>query len=216
MNRVVVLPLLTVIASGCSNSHDHEAGADEYFYDCEDANKPAGLNVFATDEAYREFSDKFAANALTKNDGQAPALMTPAIGTALSVAAPPMFSFSSGMAARIDRPAPQTSPVPRHRSRWAWVKELFSIEGTAWAHCPNVTGPLYLVQVTAGGATEPAYTALASVTSFTPKKDVWKAKVQALSGKQATVRVARGVFSMGHLELGPFIATKDATFNVGP
>jgi hypothetical protein len=215
MCRLAVPLLLALGAAACSKSSEAESNADEYFYDCEDPGRPAGLTVFATDEAFREYGDKIAATGLQKSDAQAPQLTTPATGSALSIATPPVFSFTSGMAVRLDRATPGR-PLPRPRGRWAWLKEALALEGTAWAHCPNVTGSLYLVQVTAAGATEPAYTALASVTSFTPKSDVWKAKLQGLSGKQATVTVARGIFSMGHLELGPFVATKDATFTVGP
>jgi hypothetical protein len=106
--------------------------------------------------------------------------------------------------------------APTRRSRWAWLKNALSIEGTAWAHCPNVSGSLYLVQLTGEGKTDAAYTALASVPSFTPSKEAWKTKLQPLSGKKVTLTLARGIFSMGHLELGPFVATKDISFTVGP
>jgi hypothetical protein len=220
MKRPSVLALLLLIlpAGAChksSSGGDDGANADDYFYDCEDTKKPAELTVYATDEAYRTFLDKIAASGLTKDDAQAAKLTAPAAGATLSLAAPPAFTFTSGMALR---PTPVT-PVPhpnRHRSRWAWVKDLFSIEGTAWAHCPNVTGSLYLLQLKEMGSDAAAYTALASVTTFTPTADVWKSKLAPLVGKKVTATLARGVFSTGEIQLGPFVATQDTSFTVGP
>ena len=79
-----------------------------------------------------------------------------------------------------------------------------------------MTGPLFLVQLTAEGEKDAAYTALASVNSFIPDAAVWKAKLQPLSGKKVKLTLARAQFSMGHVQLGPFVSTKDLTFTVGP
>jgi hypothetical protein len=210
--------LLVLPTGAChkSSTTDEGANADDYFYDCEATNKPASLNVFATDEAYRTFLDKIAATGVMKDDTQGPKLSAPMADATLSIASPSMFTFSSGMAIRTV-PAPLQPHAPaHHRSRWAWAKDLFSIEGTAWAHCPNVTGSLYLLQLTPVGDTTAAYTALTSVTSFTPTADVWKTKLQALSGKKVTLTLARGVFSMGEIQLGPFVASQDVSFTVGP
>jgi len=215
MNRLAIPLALLVLAGACHKDSGEEANADEYFYQCGDSKRPAGLTVFATDEAYREYIDRVTATGFMKNDAQAPALMTPAAGGTLSIAAPPAFSFTAGMVQRTPDAVPHPRLPPR-RSRWAWLKEALSFEGTAWAHCPNVTGTIYLLQLTAEGQKEPAYQALASVLSFTPDATVWKSKLGALSGKKMTLTLARGVFSMGHLELGPFIADKDVTFTVAP
>jgi hypothetical protein len=218
MNRLVLpLSLLVLSSAACHKSDEAEANADDYFYDCDDSMKPQGLTVFATDEAYRDFIDKVTAGGgFKKDDTQAPQLMSPAADATLSIAAPPMFSFSGGMTLRTKETRLNPRRAPTAPSRWAYFKDLFTLERKAWAHCPNVTGPLYLFQLTAAGATDPAYTALASVTSFTPSAEAWKAKMQPLSGKKVTLTLARGVFNTGHLELGPFVATKDTTFTVGP
>jgi len=216
MTRLVFLPLtLLVLAGACHKDDPEEANADEYFYQCGDSKRPAGLTVFATDEVYREFIDRVTATGFMKNDAQAPQLTTPAAGGTLSIAAPPAFSFTAGMVLRTPDAAP-LPPLPPRRSRWAWLKEALSFEGTAWAHCPAVTGTIYLLQLTPEGQKDPAYQALASVLSFTPDATVWKTQLQALSGKKVTLTLARGVFSMGKLQLGPFIADKDVTFTVGP
>jgi hypothetical protein len=215
MTRVALPLALLVLAGACHKDDPEEANADEYFYQCADSKRPAGLTVFATDEAYREFIDRVSATSFMRSDAQAPQLMTPAGGATLSIAAPPAFTFTAGMVRR----SPDQVPHPRlsaHRSRWAWLRGALSFEGTAWAHCPNVTGTLYLFQLTAEGQKDPAYQALTSVLSFTPDPTVWKDKLQGLSGKKLTLTLARGVFSMGHLELGPFVADKDLTFTVGP
>jgi hypothetical protein len=216
MTRLALPLTLLVLASAChKDSTEEEANADEYFYQCGDSKRPASLTVFATDEVYREFLDRVAATGFMKSDAQAPQLTTPAPGGTLSIAAPPAFTFTAGMTLRTKDAAPQPGRPPR-RSRWAWVKDAFTLERKAWAHCPNVTGTVYLLQLTAEGQKDPAYQALASVVSFTPDATVWKDKMQGLSGKKVTLTLARGVFSMGHLELGPFIPEKDITFTVGP
>lgn len=216
MKRPVLVPLtLLLFAFTCSHEHEDGDDANEYFYDCEDAARPAGLTIFATDEAYREFLDKVAASGFKKDSTQAPQLMMPAPDSTISSATPPAFNFSSGMTLRTRDTVPNPRTPPR-RSSWAWLKSAVSLEGTAWAHCPTVTGTLYLLQLTVSGEKTPAYTALASVTTFTPGAAVWKEKLAPLSGKKVTVTLARGVFNMGHLELGPFVSDKEITLTVGP
>jgi hypothetical protein len=211
MKALYLLPLLSV---GLCHSHEEGgAGADEYFYDCENPNRPAGLMTFATDEAYRDFSDKVTALGLKKDDTQAAQLTAPAADSTLSLAAPPTFTFTAGMT---DRSTPINSPTVRRPSRWAQVKSALAFEGTAWAHCPAVTGTLYLIELKEPGAQAAAYSALTSVLSFTPNKDVWNKKLGSLSGKKVSLTLARGVFSMGTLQLGPFVSSKDLTFTVGP
>jgi hypothetical protein len=219
MNRPLTLavPLALVLAGACHKDDPEEANADEYFYQCGDSKRPAGLTVFATDEVYREFIDRVTASGFMKSDAQAPQLMTPTAGGTLSIAAPPTFGFTAGMVREDAGPHWRVAPgLPARRPAWAWLKEALSFEGTAWAHCPAVTGTIYLLQLTPQGAKEPAYQALASVLSFTPDATTWKSKLAGLSGKKVTLTLARGVFSMGKLQLGPFIADKDVTFTVGP
>jgi hypothetical protein len=215
MTRLALPLTLILLAGACKSSTEEEANADEYFYQCGDSKRPDGLTVFATDEAYREFIDRVTAVGFMKSDGQAPTLMTPAPDSTVSAAAPPSISFTAGMVLRTKDAAPQPRQQ-RRQSRWAWLKDAFTLERKAWAHCPNVTGTLYLLQLTAPGEKEPAYQALASVLTFTPDATVWKSKLQPLNGKKLALTLARGVFSMGHLELGPFVSSKDITLTVGP
>lgn len=205
-----------VLGAGACASHDHGGGAaaDEYFYDCEDPKRPAGLVTFATDEAYRNFADTVVANGLKKDDTQSAQLGAPAADATLSLAAPPTFSFSAGMSLRS---GPGNAPLPSRRpSRWARIRRALALEGTAWAHCPTVTGTLYLLELTPAGGTTPAYSALSSVLSFTPGAEAWKSKLGPHMGKKVTLTLARGVFSMGQLKNGPFVSSKDISFTVGP
>lgn len=207
--------LLGSLASACHGHSDDEegAGADEYFYSCENA--PAGVTIFATDEAYRVFVDKIAATGLVTDDTQAAQLTAPAADSTLSAATPPQFAFTAGTAA-LDRAAPARVRVcPSRRSTWARIWDRLSPIGTAWAHCPNVTGQLYLFQLTADGATAPAYSALLSVSTFTPTAAPWKKALAPLVGKKMKLTLARGVFSMGQIQLGPFVGATPVTFTVG-
>jgi hypothetical protein len=212
------IALASVVAAGC-HSHDDEGGnnADEYFYDCESTSKPAALTVFATDEAYREFLDKVVARGLKVDEGQAAQLTAPAAGATLSAGTPPTFTFTDGgVGADAGRSRPGGMVCPPRRSRWARLWDALSFEGTAWAHCPAVTGTLYLVQVTEEGGQDPAWASLASVTSFTPTAATWKAKLMPLVGKKVKVTLARGVFSQGRLESGPFVRSEPMMFSVVP
>ena len=78
-----------------------------------------------------------------------------------------------------------------------------------------MTGQLFLFQLTAEGATTPAYTALLSVNSFTPTAAPWKKALEPLVGKKVTLTLARGVFSTGQIMLGPFVSATPTTFTVG-
>ncbi len=208
---------IIVLAAGlgllsCKGSGADEPGADEYFYDCE-GSPPASLKVFATDEGFVEFINKATANAYMMSETQAPVLTAPAAGGGLSASAPPQVVFRSA-AMTFDRSGNGRPPASRPRSLWSRARSWLSFEGTAWAHCPAVTGETFLFQLTADGAKDPAYTAFLSVTSFTPGAAKWKAALGPLAGKTVNLRLARAVFSQGSITLGPFVSPTPVTFNV--
>ena len=123
VRRTALLGMFLLLApaiSACSSHTDEEGpNADEYFYSCEDA--PMGVTTFATDEAYRVFIDKIAATGLVTDETQAAHLTAPAADSTLSVATPPLFSLTAGMASR-SVPAPKQAPLcPTRRSTWARV-----------------------------------------------------------------------------------------------
>jgi hypothetical protein len=199
-----------LVAAGCQGQGaGSAASADEYFYDCEDAARPAGLTVFATDETFQEFVNKDAAAAPTRSDVLAPRLNAPPSPGKLSAASAPTFSFSAIQMASGSKPAAR-KPGRRGVGRWLWSL----VEGTAWAHCPAVSGDNYLFRVNDGDTT--VYTALLSVTSFTPGAAAWKRALDGRLDHPVTITIERATFSTGSITLGPYLATIAPTFSVGP
>jgi hypothetical protein len=210
--------ILTVALAGCGSSGSGTPEADEFFYDCESMAKPSTLTTFATDESFTEFINKEVANGFTKDDAQAPKLTSPASGGTISAATPPQFSFTvGGSASREARPIHLASPV--RPPFWRRVARFLgdTIEGTAYAHCPQVNGQNYLFRVTPEGNDKKVlYTALLSVTSFTPSADRWSKALSGMSGKAVTLTLASAVYSGGNITNGPFVATAPLRFTVGP
>jgi hypothetical protein len=216
-----VLRAATVTAAlvGCQATDDGgaEIVADEFFWDCEDAARPPALTVFATDEAFKEFVNSDAASPPTRNDALAPHLTTPATPANLSASVPPTFVFQPTRTAAAEHRPPSTRlaaaprAIRRNRGLVRWLSSL--VEGTAWAHCPAVSGDNFLVRVIDRDTT--IYTALLSVTSFTPTAQMWN---KALDGRLAhtlTVTIERATFSTGKITLGPYVATTSPMFTVG-
>lgn len=204
-----------LLALGSCHGHSDEGPrADEYFYDCEAA--PAGLATFATDESFALFVNKEAAGALVTNDGLAPVLTVPVVGTTLTAGTPPKFSFdprreqatapSRGGGGRFVRAC-------RRPSRWDRIAGFFTFEGVAHAHCGAVTGENYLFRVTDG--TAQVYTAVLSVTSFTPHATVWQKALGGRVGRTLTITIARAVLVKGKIDEGPYVPTMPPTFVVG-
>lgn len=215
MKALCLLSALGLVgAAGC---HTHEHGvvnADEYFYDCEDPKRPPTLTIYATDEAYRAVSDTVRATGLKPDDLQSAQIITPAPDATISLAAPPLFSFTSGM---VLRSTPPNAPLPPRRPTfWQQLKQSLTLERRAWAHCEAVNGTLYLVELQAARGEAPVYSALSSVLSFTPGAEVWKNKLAPLSGKKVSLTLARAVLAKGQVQLGPFISTREVSFTVGP
>jgi hypothetical protein len=112
------------------------------------------------------------------------------------------------------RQAPPGAPSRRRPSRWATLWRAVSPVGTAWAHCPAVTGVNHLFRLDDGAT--PVYTALLSVTSFTPNAAKWRKALEGRTGKILTLTLARAVFGDGDVREGPFVASTKATFTVRP
>lgn len=211
--------MLTVglsLAVGCGSSGSGTPEADEFFYDCESTAKPTTLTTFATDESFTEFVNKEVALGLTKDDAQAPKLMTPASGATLSASQPPQFSFVIGSSASKSGPVRVTTP---RRSLWARARRYLgdTLEGTAHAHCPQVNGQNYLFRVTPENDSKKVlYTALLSVTSFTPTADRWSKALSGMNGKSISLTLASAVYSGGNITNGPFVATAPIKFTVAP
>ncbi len=195
--------------------HDHAHGgpsADEFVYDCE--NKPAGEVAFASDESFRAFVDREAGAGFVPDDARAPRLTSPAPGAMLSATTPPRVSFQAAQAARGAPDRSLLRPVPR--SRWARVRAWLSPVGTAYAHCPAVNGDNFLLRFSDAESGAPAYTAVLSVTSFTPDATKWKKAMQARQGKSLKLTLARATFMGGRITVGPFVPTVAPMFSLGP
>ncbi len=206
---------------GTAGCHGHEdAGdgpqADEYIVDCE--NNPTGATVFATDESFAEFVNKEAGGGLKVDEANAPKLIAPAPGSSVSIAEAPTFTFAMGTVGALT-PAPATGPVKTGRTprpRWAAVRKWFRFEGTAHAHCAAVTGDNTLFRVTKVNDKKALYTAMLSVTTFTPNQAKWAAALAGQSGQMIEVTVARAVYSKGSITLGPFVSATPFRFPVAP
>ena len=208
LQRSLLALTLLAAAAGCPGGDDGGLRpADEYFYDCTSA--PAGVTVHATDESFRELSDKVSAGAVTVNDAEAATVMSPAAGGSLSAGTPPGFMLRTPTAALVP-PGPGGCPPARRR----WWQHLSPI-GVAHAHCPGVTGDNMLVQVIPAGSQRAIYSALVSVPSFTPGADKWRAALSGHKGRMVTVTVLRAGLQGGRVTIGPFASSQAATFTVG-
>jgi hypothetical protein len=179
--------------------------ADEIFYDC--TRGPPGQSQVATDESYFEFLGKEAGTGFQVDDGQAPRLLVPLSGASISASAAPAFSFDGRIAA---------SGGDRHRSPWAVLRSALSWEGTAFAHCPAVNGENFLFRLTVPGRATPVYTALLSVTRFSPDPTRWTRALAGLVGRRVSLTLARAVFARGMITNGPFVAAAAPWFEVRP
>jgi hypothetical protein len=207
---------VALLAPAACGGHDHpDTGeADEFFYDCE--NKPATVTVFATDEAFIEFINKEAGVGFKQDDSQAPRLLAPAPGSTLSAVTPPSVSFEVGASASRARPGRRTACLVAPRSRWSAVWRALSPVGTAYAHCPPVSGENFLFRITRDSDKQAIYTALLSVTSFTPTATVWSKALAGQAGQAVTLTLARAVYSKGDITNGPFVSSTPLRFTVGP
>jgi hypothetical protein len=203
-----LIALALLASTGCPDGGTEEpSGADEYFYDCTTA--PAGVTVFATDESFRAIVDKETARSVTVSDAEAATVVSPAPGATLSASTPPTFMLRTPTAALVP-PGPGGCPPRRPR----WWQRLNPI-GVAHAHCPGVTGDNMLVRLTPGGTTTAAYTALVSVTSFTPSAERWRAAMGRRKNQTMTLTILRAGLAGGRVTIGPFVPSQTASFNVG-
>jgi hypothetical protein len=210
----LLLASLAVFGGAC---HEHAAGgdaADDYFYSCEDA--PTGVSVFATDESYRAIADKESAGEVERKDAESARLGSPASGATISIAMPPTFVIAAPMA-RLAPAAPSALP-PRsvRKSPWRRVVTWLAPIGTAYAHCPGVTGDNFLLRLNQGDEPRPIYSALVSVTSFTPRAASWSRAMKGRAGQTVTVSLVRAGFTGGRVTSGPFVGSAAMTLNVGP
>jgi hypothetical protein len=91
---------------------------------------------------------------------------------------------------------------------------LARVTTDAQAHCGALSGFNYYFKVLPQGGTTPLYTAMLSVTQFTPDAAKWQKAMSGRNGQTVTVVIERADFFKGEILQGPFATQKN--FVVGP
>ncbi len=208
-----LLPFALLLLAGCpSASRD----VDEYVVSCEAA---AVGQPSTSDENFIRFAEAEAAGRFSADACRSPELLTPAPGTALDLNGPPVISFRPAHADCAGA-APVDGPLGcRARPRPSAAERTLSFAAdlvvpTAHAHCAAFTGDNYLLRVTVAGEARPLYTAMLSVTSFTPDAQAWKRALSGRSGQSVSLTIARGGFLRGDLNEGPYVRPQPYTFTL--
>jgi hypothetical protein len=211
MKTLLGAALLTLLTACHDDVTAAGAEPDEYVADCDAA---AAGETFTSDESWASFVNAHAANGVTTDACLAPQVTSPVDGTVLDPEAPPRFVFSASCQTTLD--------LHRFRGRCApregWLTQalgLLMLERPALAHCAAVSGTNYWVKLSAASG-EVVYSALLSVTSWTPDAAKWRAKLSAHRGAALTLVVERGEFSKGDLQAGPFAPPKGVALSVKP
>lgn len=217
--RAAIAAASISIAAACAggSSGDPPVEQTEYFEDCSAAlpGRPA-----ASDEAFRAFVEAEVAGRRILRSTKAPRLTLPAVGATLDPTKPPEIRFDPthgslsklGPVDRAAQPGCSRLDSSAPASLWALALSIAHglIEGTAEAHCAAVSGELYLLRINDGVRTR--YTALLSVTAFTPGLSAWTAAMNGAAGKTLSLTVERAVFFKGSIMDGPFVQETPYTF----
>ena len=99
--------------------------------------------------------------------------------------------------------------------RWKQLLRELAPLGTAHAHCGNVTGDNVLLRLVPSGQTKPIYTALLSVSTFTPGAEVWKRIMTPRKGQALQLFLLRSVLVDGRVMDGPYQSPNVVSFTVG-
>ena len=205
------------VLTSCSSSKD-VGKADEYVVDC---NTLDGGQAFASDENYVKFVEAESARRVIADSCKSPELVAPDPASRLDPRTPPAFSFRAthvGCALR-----PQSGPVygcysvKPQRPLWSRLVGLGSslLEGTAEAHCGAFSGENYFFRFKSSD-NNPVYTAVLSVTAFTPDAGIWQRALSGRSGQILSLTIQRGVFFRGDINEGPYVQPQPYSFTVAP
>lgn len=201
--RSPVVVAAAVFAAACSTPAPPQDGADEYVLNCEGVDGGQGVT---SDENWSKFVEAEAARSVKPDGCKSPDVSSPAEGAVLDPSAPPTVTFLATHA---------TCGLEEHRrvrfggcppAREGWPTRalgLLLLESPALAHCGAITGDNYYLKLaTASG--ELVYSAMLSVTTFTPDPAIWKARLAAHAGESLELTIARAVFLKGDISDGPF------------
>lgn len=218
-SSIVFLALLAL--ASCSSNNPATPTADEYVVDCTVTDGGQG---FASDENFVKFVEAESANRVVPHACLSPKLTAPSTSVRLDGRAPPTFTFTPTNAtcmAVLRRPSiPVYGCLSVKPGRPLWSKLLHAgaglLEGTAEAHCGAFTGENYYFRFKHSGESNPVYTAMLSVTSFTPDAMIWQRALSGRTGQTLTLTIQRGVFLRGDINEGPYVQPQPYTFTVGP
>jgi len=211
--------LFLVAAAACSSKAPNAAGADEYILNCEGVD--GGAVPVTSDENFTKFIEAESAQKVVKDPCQSPLLTAPADGSRLDPAHAPTFTFSAThpTCALHRNPGTRFGQLLREdRPRWSKALEssLALVIKAAEAHCGAITGENYLFRLAHAGEKDPVYSAILSVTSFTPDAAIWQKALAGRQGQSLTLTIERAIFLRGDISQGPWVQTQPYTFTVGP
>lgn len=192
---------------GCPGEQQPPREPDEYVIEC--GAPDAGSNA-AADETWVKFEEARSGGKLVVDDCRAPVLTSPASGDALDPDSPPVISFNPAAAA-CTASLPRCGPAGRPS---VLSQALGLLISTAHAHCTGATGENYLLELRPEGADNAAYSALLSITSYTPQRDAWKAALDPLRGQKVVLKIQRAEMFRGSLKDGPYVQAAGFSFDV--
>ena len=212
-----LLPLIAAVS--CSSSAPASPGANEYILNCDGVD--AGTVNVTSDENLTKIIEADSAQRVSKDACQSPLLTAPADGSKLDPAHAPTFTFSATHPTCALHRAPGTRfGRLLRREQPAWSKALEStlalVVKAAEAHCGAITGENYLFRLVHAGENNPVYSAMLSVTSFTPDAAIWQKALAGRQGQSLTLTIERAVFLRGDINQGPYLQPVPYSFTVGP
>jgi hypothetical protein len=187
MNRLLVLVLLA--GCGPSNSLREPDELDATL------NPPTGCG---SDENWRTFDERELGNQVTVDDTQAPWFTQPMDGMSFPQSPPPTLAWQP------------TMTLPGKPLGDATCSECPQCGALTAAHLPPVSGDVYDLQFSVGGAV--VYRIIYTSQSWTPPAALWA----GWTSKTVTLKAFRMQLKVNDVQAGPFTATKPLTFRVGP
>lgn len=210
--------LLALSASACSGNAVGAQGANEFVVNCDGADGGA----VTSDENYTKFIEADSAGTVVPDACRSPLLSAPASGTKLDPSQPAVFTFSAihptcALHRESGRRFGSLScehPPPGWSSALEWA--LLLVVKPAEAHCGATTGENYFLRLMHAGETNAVYSAMLSVTSFTPDAAIWKKAMAGRQGQTLTLTIERAIFLRGDINQGPYVQQQPFSFVVGP
>ena len=210
--------LLGLVTSACGSKTSGVADADEYIVNCDAADGGTGTS----DENHTKFIEADSAGTVVADGCRSPLLSTPAVGTKLDPLQPPVFTFSAfhPTCALHRQRGVRFGCLQRQPGQPGWSRALESalalVVKPAEAHCAAITGENYFFRLMHAGETTAVYSAMLSVTSFTPDAAVWKKAMAGRQGQTLSLTIERAFFFRGDINQGPYVQPVPYPFVVGP